>query len=60
MTRKTRMVFLAAQVALMSAASAQPGPPGHTHPDDWPFDLIAGLVAGALIVCAAKFIVKRG
>ena len=60
MTRKTRMAFLAAQVALISVASARPGPPGHTHPDDWPFDLIAGLVAGALIVCAAKFIVKRG
>ena len=59
MTRKTRIAYLAAQVVLISVASAHPGPPGHPHPDDWPFDLIAGLVVGALIICAAKFIVKR-
>ena len=40
---------------------AHPGPIGHTHDDDWPFDLLMILGSIAVVVFLAKrFLYKRG
>jgi len=47
------LVFLNA--LLTSTASAHPGPPGHTHPDEWPFEaIVVALIAGIAFVAFRK------
>lgn len=53
--------FLIASILTLCTklASAHPGPAGHTHADDWPFGLVAGLVGAVLVMCAVRLIAKR-
>ena len=53
MSSKTPAAFLLVKMFLMSAASAHPGPAGHTHPDEWPFEVLALL--GVIIFSAFVF-----
>ena len=44
------------QAMFVATASAHPGPPGHTHGDEWPFGfLLAGL--GVIVVLG---LLKKG
>ena len=40
------LVLLSLQAMLLSQASAHPGPEGHTHPDEWPFEMLAYVAMG--------------
>lgn len=40
--------IVATNVALVQIASAHPGPPGHTHGDDWPFGVLAVIACATL------------
>ena len=54
--RPTLKVFLMMQAMFVATASAHPGPPGHTHGDEWPFGfLLAGL--GVIVVLG---LLKKG
>lgn len=44
---KTVGVVVGANAALLQLAAAHPGPPGHTHGDDWPFGVVAVVVLAA-------------
>ncbi|MFT6179737.1 MAG: hypothetical protein ACJAQT_002447 [Akkermansiaceae bacterium] len=46
-------LLMALSVLLTSISSAHPGPEGHTHPDEWPFEMLAYLMLalGAAWVC---------
>ncbi|YCM42042.1 hypothetical protein V2O64_12090 [Verrucomicrobiaceae bacterium 227] len=52
-TSKIPATFLLVQMFLLSAVSAHPGPEGHTHPDEWPFEMLALL--GVMIFSAFVF-----
>ncbi len=52
--------MIGAQLALASLAHAHPGPPGHTHPDEWPFDLLYAGLAGLGLLLAWRLIARKG
>lgn len=46
---------LAMSGLLTAVANAHPGPPGHTHGDDWPFGVfitVAAVALGGLVLFA--------
>lgn len=45
--------------ALISIASAHPGPSGHTHPDEWPFEFLALGAGLGVLLLAFKLVVKN-
>ena len=51
---KKNLMIVASHIALLAHASAHPGPVGHTHDDDWPFDLLLIIAAIAAVVCLMK------
>lgn len=53
MHKKIQVTFLLIQMFLMSAASGHAGPVGHTHPDEWPFEMLALL--GVIVLSAFVF-----
>jgi len=53
------LMLLSMQVILISQASAHPGPAGHTHPDEWPFEILAYLVLGVGVAWVCRFMWKR-
>lgn len=55
---KLKLVILSIQIFLVSLASAHPGPPGHTHPDEWPFGALTLLVGLGLAVFAIRSAIK--
>jgi len=60
--RKALAAFTLVQGSLLSAVSAHPGAPGHTHGDEWPFDLMAAVgvgILGVAAVCVAKAAKRR-
>jgi len=60
--RKVLAVLALVQVSLLSVASAHPGAPGHTHGDDWPFDLMPAVGVGVLAgvaVCVFRMAKKK-
>lgn len=50
--RKSFAVLLLLQAVFVSSAAAHPGTPGHTHDDEWPFDMLPALGVAAIIVVA--------
>lgn len=46
-------------VTLISIASAHPGPAGHTHPDEWPFEpfVVAACVIATLWL--ARLVIRK-
>jgi len=44
----------------MSVASAHPGPAGHTHPDEWPFEMLVLFWGAILAVGLFKLAWKKG
>lgn len=50
--RKSFAVLMLLQGVLISSAAAHPGAPGHSHDDEWPFDMLPALGVGAMIVVA--------
>ncbi|NNC87836.1 MAG: hypothetical protein HKN82_05175 [Akkermansiaceae bacterium] len=52
MKRNILTVAMTVHGVLVTSAMAHPGPPGHTHDDEWPFGPLA-LVALAILVAAA-------
>ena len=57
---KIPLLTLGLIVSAISNAMAHPGPPGHTHDDDWPFKLIAVLAVTLLVTyLLKKFVFKK-
>ena len=54
---KIPLLTLGLIVSVISNAMAHPGPPGHTHDDDWPFKLIAVLAVMLLVAYVLKRLV---
>ena len=54
-------VLISVQLSFVALASAHPGAPGHTHDDEWPFDLLPAIGVGVLVVAAVMIFkgVKR-
>lgn len=46
-------------LALISIASAHPGPAGHTHPDEWPFEpfVVAACIIATLWL--AQLVIRK-
>ncbi|MBK1833844.1 hypothetical protein [Roseibacillus ishigakijimensis] len=60
-SQKAVKAGLLVQAGLITVASAHPGPPGHTHGDDWPFAPIAVgfLLALSCTGLAARWVSNR-
>ncbi|MEJ6582128.1 MAG: hypothetical protein QNL33_20655 [Akkermansiaceae bacterium] len=58
MTHRLQSALVIASAALISNASAHPGPPGHTHLDEWPFEPFA-IAVTAILVIAVKIMRKK-
>ena len=51
---------IAVQSVLLGSAMAHPGPPGHTHGDEWPFGMIAfGVATLGLVIVTRSVWQKR-
>jgi hypothetical protein len=53
MKRNILMAMATVQGFLVTSAMAHPGPPGHTHSDDWPFGPLSFVVLGAILTAVA-------
>ena len=58
-TKRLLAALSMVQISLISLASAHPGPPGHTHADDWPFGFIPLLGVMALIFFVFKLVRRQ-
>jgi hypothetical protein len=52
-------LLMALTVLLTSIAVAHPGPEGHTHPDEWPFEMLAALMLILVVGWLFRFMWKR-
>jgi hypothetical protein len=59
MNQRMLAALVTVQVFLVTVASAHPGPPGHTHADDWPFGLLPALGAVLFSLFLFKVVKKR-
>lgn len=50
---------IAVQSVLLGSVMAHPGPPGHTHGDEWPFGMIALGVAALGLVIATGIVRQK-
>lgn len=48
-------------MALVTVASAHPGPAGHTHDDEWPFGAVAllGVAMGVVVVFGVRLAMSK-
>ena len=48
-----------ASIALTTTAASHPGPPGHTHSDEWPFELIALIATVIALLFLARLMTRK-
>ncbi|MGJ8697337.1 MAG: hypothetical protein ACSHYF_13550 [Verrucomicrobiaceae bacterium] len=54
-----KKTLLTVTTALIAKASAHPGPAGHTHPDEWPFEPVALLASLITVLLIARLVLRR-
>lgn len=59
MTLKKLRIFAGVSIALIANLAAHPGPPGHTHGDEWPFAVLPTLAVLAVLLYFLKVSPKR-
>ncbi|MEM9079657.1 MAG: hypothetical protein AAGC74_03085 [Verrucomicrobiota bacterium] len=53
-------LLVLALLTMAQVASAHPGPPGHTHDDEWPFgELLVGFAVLTFVVGAVFYFAKQ-
>ena len=48
-----------ASIALTATAASHPGPPGHIHSDEWPFELIALIATVIALLFLARLMTRK-
>ncbi|MDQ8191555.1 hypothetical protein [Roseibacillus persicicus] len=61
MFSKISVGVMSLQMALVTVASAHPGPAGHTHDDEWPFGAVAllGVAMGIVVVFGVRLALSK-
>ncbi len=58
-TSRISSLLMALSVLLTSISSAHPGPEGHTHPDEWPFEMLTYLMLILVVGWFCRFMWKK-